>query len=125
MVNPEQLLPPPASTDAKPAVIDAGGTPIAGSPSALAPTNIYAHNFMLRKGPTGFRVYVRWLRGQMSRTSRNTNPSLNDPESFYIDVKNAVIQPTSETSRMEGYVSSPVSRWFARNDSIPRTLTST
>ena len=91
MVNPEQLLPPPASTDAKPAVIDAGGTPIAGSPSALTPTNIYAHNFMLRKRPTGFCVYVRWLRGQMSRTSRNTNPSLNDPESFYIDVKNAVI----------------------------------
>ena len=82
---------PSASTHAKLDVIDAGGPPIAGTSSALAPTNIYAHNLMLRKGPTGFRVYVRWLRGQMAPTSRNTNPSLDDPESFYIDVKNGVI----------------------------------
>ncbi len=82
---------PSASTHAKLDVIDAGGPPIAGTSSALAPTNIYAHNLMLRKGPTGFRVYVSWLRGQMARTSRNTNPSLDDPESFYIDVKNGVI----------------------------------
>ena len=87
----KRVTPPAASTDAKSAVIEASGTPIAGTSSALAPTNIYAHNLMLRKGPTGFRVYVRWLRGQMARTSRNTNPSLDDPESFYIDVKNGVI----------------------------------
>ena len=87
----KRATPPAASTEAKPAEIAASGTPIAGTSSALAPTNIYAHNLMLRKGPTGFRVYVRWLRGQMARTSRNTNPSLDDPESFYIDVKNGVI----------------------------------
>ena len=87
----KRATPPRASTDAKLAVIAAGDAPIAGTSSALAPTNIYAHNLMLRKGPTGFRVYVRWLRGQMARTSRNTNPSLDDPESFYIDVKNGVI----------------------------------
>ena len=87
----KRATPPVASTNAKPAVIEASGTPIAGTSSALAPTNIYAHNLMLRKGPTGFRVYVRWLRGQMARTSRNTNPSLDDPESFYIDAKNGVI----------------------------------
>jgi hypothetical protein len=46
---------------------------------------------MLRKGPTGFRVYVRWLRGQVARTPRSTNPSLDDPESYYIDVKTGVI----------------------------------
>ena len=85
------LWPTSRSTPPKPAVIEASSIPIAGTSSALAPTNIYAHNLMLRKGPTGFRVYVRWLRGQMARTSRNTNPSLDDPESFYIDVKNGVI----------------------------------
>jgi hypothetical protein len=83
--------PSAASVNSKPAVIEASSTTIAGTSSAVAPTNIYAHNLMLRKGPTGFRVYVRWLRGQMARTSRNTNPSLDDPESFYIDVKNGVI----------------------------------
>jgi hypothetical protein len=87
----KRATPPAAPTNAKPAVIEASGTLIAGTSSALAPTNIYAHNLMLRKGPTGFRVYVRWLRGQMARTSRNTNPSLDDPESFYIDAKNGVI----------------------------------
>jgi hypothetical protein len=59
--------------------------------SASGPTNIYAHNLMLRKGSTGFRVYVRWLRGQMARTSRNVNPSFDEPESFFIDVKSGVI----------------------------------
>jgi hypothetical protein len=82
---------PAASTDPKSALIDANGTIVGRTSSALAPTNIYAHNLMLRKGPTGFRVYVRWLRGQVARTSRDTNPSLDDPESFYIDVKNGVI----------------------------------
>ena len=33
-----------------------------------APTAVYAHNLMLRKGPD-FRIYVRWLRGNMVRTS--------------------------------------------------------
>jgi hypothetical protein len=59
--------------------------------SELAPTAIYAHNLMLRKGSTGFRVYVRWLRGQMARTSRTNNPSFDEPESFVLDVKNGVV----------------------------------
>ncbi len=46
---------------------------------------------MLRKGSTGFRVYVRWLRGQMARTSRNVNPSFDEPDSFVLDVKNGVV----------------------------------
>jgi len=45
---------------------------------------------MLRKGPN-FRIYVRWLRGQMIRTRRNVNPSFDDPESFFLDVKTGVI----------------------------------
>lgn len=46
---------------------------------------------MLRKGPD-FRIYVRWLRGQMVPTSRTVNPSFDDPESFYLDVKTGVIR---------------------------------
>ena len=83
---------PPVSTHTTPvAAIDAGDPRIADPSSASAPTNIYAHNLMLRKGPTGFRVYVRWLRGQVARTPRSTNPSLDDPESYYIDVKTGLI----------------------------------
>src|ERR1700719_582926 len=63
----------------------------ASTPSGSAPTNVYAHNLLLRKGPS-FRVYVRWLRGQMARTHRNVNPSFDDPESFFIDIKTGVLR---------------------------------
>ena len=56
-----------------------------------APTNVYAHNLMLRKGPD-FRVYVRWLRGSMIRTRPNVNPTFDDPESFILDIKTGVIR---------------------------------
>jgi len=62
------------------------------SSSETAPTNVYAHNLMLRKGSTGFRVYVRWLRGLMVRTARNVNPSFDEPDSFVLDVKTGVIR---------------------------------
>jgi len=58
--------------------------------SDSAPTNVYAHNLLLRKGP-GFRVYVPWLRGQMIRTQRSVNPSFDEPDSFVLDVKTGVI----------------------------------
>ena len=53
-------------------------------------TNVYAHNLMLRKGPT-FRVYVQWLRGEIVRTARNIDPSFDEPDSFVLDVKTGVI----------------------------------
>ena len=53
-------------------------------------TSVWAHNLMLRKGP-GFRVYVRWLRGQMVRVDRDVNPSFDEPDSFVLDVKTGVI----------------------------------
>jgi hypothetical protein len=59
--------------------------------SESAPTTVYAHNLMLRKGPD-FRVYIRWLRGQMIRTRPNVNPSFDDPESFFLYVKTGVIR---------------------------------
>jgi hypothetical protein len=55
------------------------------------PTNVYAHNLMLRKGPD-FRVYVRWLRGQMVRTRANDDPSFDDPESFTLVITNGVLR---------------------------------
>jgi len=55
------------------------------------PTKVHAHNLMLRKGPD-FRVYVRWLRGQMVRTRRDDAPSFDDPESFNLVITNGVLR---------------------------------
>ncbi len=78
----------------------ATASPISAGPATSSPagssypdaalTNVYAHNLMLRKG-AGFRVYVRWLRGQMIRLSRNVNPSFDEPDSFVLDIKAGVI----------------------------------
>ncbi len=56
----------------------------------LAPTLVYAHNLLLRKGPN-FRIYIRWIRGQMVRTRRQENPSFDDPESFVLQIQKGVI----------------------------------
>jgi hypothetical protein len=57
----------------------------------LNQTRIHAHNVLLRKGPN-FRVYVRWLDGQLARTHRDANPSLDDPDSFYLDIYTGVLR---------------------------------
>ncbi len=59
--------------------------------NSTAPTHVYAHNLLLRKGPT-FRVYVRWLRGQLTRSKRNVTPSFDDPESFFLDISTGVLR---------------------------------
>ena len=46
---------------------------------------------MLRRGPD-FRIYVRWLRGEMVRTRRDVNPTFDDPESFLLEIKTGVIR---------------------------------
>jgi hypothetical protein len=61
-----------------------------GASTDFAATTVDAHNLMLRKGQ-GFRVYVRWLRGEMIRVDRNVNPSFDDPESFVLDIQRGVI----------------------------------
>jgi hypothetical protein len=66
------------------------GTAIPASADS-APTAVYAHNLMLRKGPD-FRIYVRWLRGNMVRTRHDVNPTFDDPESFFLEVKTGVIR---------------------------------
>jgi hypothetical protein len=68
----------------------AGLSATAAQPDS-APTRIYAHNLMLRKGPN-FRIYVRWLRGEMTRTRPNVIPSFDDSESFFLNVKTGVIR---------------------------------
>src|SRR6201993_2784604 len=55
-----------------------------------APTAVYAHNLMLRKGQD-LRIYARWLRGDLVRTRQNVNPTFEDPETFLIDVKTGII----------------------------------
>jgi hypothetical protein len=62
----------------------------AGSVDDLHPTLLYAHNLLLRKGPD-FRIYIRWIRGEMLRTSRHVNPSFDDPESFVLQIQKGVI----------------------------------
>lgn len=76
---------PPAPSPDMPSAASTAGTPEA------APTTVYAHNLMLRKGPD-FRIYVRWLRGNMMRTRREVNPTFDDPETFFLDVKSGVIR---------------------------------
>jgi hypothetical protein len=68
-------------------------TPVSNPAKATndpTPTTVYAHNLILRKGPV-FRIYIRWLRGQMLRIHPNVNPSLDDPESFVFLIQKGVI----------------------------------
>ncbi|AFL89435.1 protein of unknown function (DUF811) [Terriglobus roseus DSM 18391] len=58
--------------------------------SPIEPTMVYAHNLLLRKGDH-FRVYVRWIRGRMLRTSEARNPSFDDSNSFVLEIDKGVI----------------------------------
>jgi hypothetical protein len=89
----KQAAGPSASAGGSPsATLDASSaTDRTRASSESGPTNIYAHNLMLRKGPD-FRIYVRWLRGQMVRSHRDINPSFDEPESFSLDVKTGIIR---------------------------------
>ena len=75
---------PPAAANSNQAAQVSDGT------DELTPTRIYAHNLMLRKGPD-FRIYVRWLNGEMRRTRKNVNPSFDEPESFVLEVQRGII----------------------------------
>jgi hypothetical protein len=75
---------PTSATFAEPAAATSGGTDAAS-------TKIYAHNLILRRGPD-FRIYVRWLRGNMIPTRREVNPSFDDGESFRLEVKSGVVR---------------------------------
>lgn len=75
-----------------------GDVPEAGQmskPSASAPrdpgvTTVYAHNLELRKGPQ-FRIYVRWIRGEMVPTHPGVTSSLDDESSFIFQIDRGLI----------------------------------
>ncbi len=81
--------PGPAIGDETPVAAVSGGVSRSDA-TVLAPTTIYAHNLLLRKGPQ-FRIYVRWLQGQMDRTRASVEPSFDRPESFVLAIQKGVI----------------------------------
>ncbi|MCU1225585.1 MAG: hypothetical protein JWQ42_3678 [Edaphobacter sp.] len=87
---------------------DLGPVSVTGTPSAddFAPTSLYAHNLLLRKGPD-FRIYIRWIRGQMVRTRRQVNPSSDDRESFVLQIQKSVIHANIGDISNYLYASSP------------------
>jgi hypothetical protein len=73
-----------------PSPVTAETSQTAPAPDASTATRVYAHNLLLRKGPD-FRIYVRWLDGEMLRTKKGVNPSFDDPESFVLEVQKGII----------------------------------
>ena len=97
------------------------GTTIPTTPES-APTAVYAHNLILRKGPD-FRIYVRWLRGNMVRTRRDVNPTFDDPESFFLEIKTGVIRDVTLWAIYLGpELSAPNGRKHGRFDSAVRPI---
>ena len=78
---------PSAPAPSSSAPVSAAG---ASSTDDPLPTLVYAHNLLLRKGPN-FRIYIRWIRGEMLRTRRQVDPSFDDPESFVLQIQKGVI----------------------------------
>jgi len=79
---------------------DSAGQPLVSQPAASAapapqqdtsPTTVWAHNLRLRKGPD-FRIYIRWIRGQMERTNPARVPSLEDQGSFIFAIDKGLIR---------------------------------
>jgi hypothetical protein len=88
---------PPPGSDSPAHLVkaDANITGPAQSPQAAAAvagslTRIHAHNLLLRKGPE-FRVYILWLNGHLVPTKQDTTPSLDQPNSFVIEIQDGVI----------------------------------
>ena len=77
----------PAAQASAPA---ATGSAAAEQADDLTPTNVYAHNLELEKGPD-FRIYIPWIRGQLLRTHRNVIPSFDDESSFVLSIQKGVI----------------------------------
>jgi hypothetical protein len=73
-----------------PDVKAASPSAVTSAPADPAPTQVYAHNLLLRKGPV-FRVYIRWIRGEMLATRPRVNPSFDDPKSFIFVIQKGVI----------------------------------
>lgn len=53
-------------------------------------TVLYAHNIALQQGPA-FRIYIRWIRGQMLPVRPKSIPSFDDPDSFVLEIQKGVL----------------------------------
>lgn len=62
----------------------------AAADAASAKTMVLMHNVILNE-PPGLNLRIRWLRGEMSPTRRGVVPSLDDPNSFVLDVQDGAI----------------------------------
>lgn len=82
---------PAAATSSPEASLKASQSTSAAPVSDSNSTLVYAHNLLLRKGPD-FRIYIRFLRGEMMRTRRQINPSFDDPDSFVLNIRKGVIR---------------------------------
>ncbi|HTH53841.1 MAG TPA: hypothetical protein VL495_07825 [Edaphobacter sp.] len=60
------------------------------APASKELTTVYAHNLELRKGPE-FRIYVRWLRGEMEPVKAGQVPSLDNVDSFLFHIDRGLI----------------------------------
>ena len=109
MARPKGSAPALSSSNTAPASASPAQSAPAAKRSATAPTNISAHNLMLRKGPE-FRIYIRWIRGQMLRANPNVNPSLDDAESFILLIQKGVIR--ANLGDIGNYLNSDVSAKF-------------
>ncbi|MGC2404565.1 MAG: hypothetical protein WA510_32540 [Acidobacteriaceae bacterium] len=86
---------PAAKPVAAPSVVSAPSVqPVQSAKAAAAVaaplTRIHAHNLSMRKG-ADFRVYVLWLSGHLVPTGKDVVPSLDEPDSFVIEIQNGVI----------------------------------
>ena len=83
--------PTPRTAYGEPVTSAAGTISADGGGSAeRATTTIYAHNLELRKGPD-FRIYIRWLHGEMRPTQGRAVPSLDDEASFLFHIDRGLI----------------------------------
>ena len=64
---------------------------LATSSDDTSSTTLYAHNIRLHKGPN-FRIYIRWIHGQMLRTHSDVTPSFDDPDSFVLEIEKGVVR---------------------------------
>lgn len=66
-------------------------TNVSTAKGADGSTTLYAHNILLRKGPD-FRIYIRWISGEMLRTNPRVTPSFDDPDSFVLEIRKGVVR---------------------------------
>ncbi len=120
--------PPDDTSSTSTAVVPAGKTAVASSGSGASATSVHAHNLLLRKGPT-FRVYVRWLNGELKRTRRNEDPTFDDIESFYLFIKTGVLRANigdiGNFLNTGGLANSPLKNVVLRGDGDHIKLTGT